>query len=94
MALLVANCTACGICAPLCPNGAIAVGETYRIRAEKCTECYGFHPLARCALACPLGGIIKDPDRPEGTEELLAKHRRWRPAGVLQATQEWQPWED
>lgn len=94
LALLIANCNACGLCAPLCPNEAIAAGETYRIRTGKCTECLGFHPVARCALACPLGGIIRDAAHSEGAEDLMEKYRRWNPERAPEGTQNWKPWDD
>jgi ferredoxin len=91
---MIANCNACGLCAPLCPNEAIAVGERYRIRTDKCTECYGFHSTARCALTCPIGGIMLDPANPERTATLLEKFRRWHPEREPAETENWEPWED
>jgi len=44
-------CTACGICAEVCPAGAIAVGNVANIDASACTGC------ARCVAECPQGAI-------------------------------------
>jgi NADH:ubiquinone oxidoreductase subunit F (NADH-binding)/(2Fe-2S) ferredoxin/NAD-dependent dihydropyrimidine dehydrogenase PreA subunit len=46
------RCRACGICAGVCPSGAIVKGETaYSIDLAKCMDC------ARCARECPFKAI-------------------------------------
>jgi phosphoadenosine phosphosulfate reductase len=44
--LRASKCTACGICAKSCPEGAIAIDETVTISEEKCTHC------GKCVDAC------------------------------------------
>lgn len=46
------DCIACGSCASVCPNDAIAEGDgKYEIDAEKCIEC------GCCADQCPVEAI-------------------------------------
>lgn len=55
MALKISEeCVACGACAEVCPEGAIAEGDSYVIDAAKCSEC------ETCVDACPLGCIAKE----------------------------------
>jgi len=46
------NCTGCGICADVCPAGAIEVNEQAVVNDEACTGC------AACVSECPNGAII------------------------------------
>ncbi len=77
MALIImANCTACDACEPVCPNEAISVGDPiYRIDPFKCTECVGADDEPQCALVCPeMECIIPDPDWVEAPEQLQEKY--------------------
>ena len=78
MALLINDlCINCDVCAPACPNEAIAMGpEIYAIDPLRCTECRGHHDEPQCMLVCPVECILKDPDREESEEELMARYRQ------------------
>jgi NAD-dependent dihydropyrimidine dehydrogenase PreA subunit len=45
------ECTGCGVCAEVCPTGAIAVEDVARIEPSACTGC------AQCVPECPQGAI-------------------------------------
>jgi Fe-S-cluster-containing dehydrogenase component len=49
--------------------------HTY-IAYDKCTECVGYYDEPQCVAACPSEAIIKDPDREETNEQLLAKKEK------------------
>ena len=75
------NCINCGACEDECPNGAISTGgETFVIDPELCTECVGFTGEPMCALACPPGVCVQDPDRIETEEILFARAKTIHPA--------------
>jgi ferredoxin len=82
MALLInALCVNCDVCAPVCPNEAIAQGETiYEIDPGRCTECVGHHAEPQCVVVCPVECIELDPQHPESPEQLLAKCHRLQEA--------------
>jgi ferredoxin len=70
------ECIACGACEAECPNKAIVAGDDrYTITPELCTECVGFFDEQQCALVCPTGAPVPDPDRQETREQLLAKKK-------------------
>lgn len=70
-------CVNCDVCEPVCPNKAIAQGETvYVIDPALCTECVGHFDEPQCVVVCPVECIDPDPDHPETQTELLAKLRR------------------
>jgi len=49
------ECIACGVCADVCPEGAISEGdEIYVIDPELCTDC------GDCADACPTDAIVEE----------------------------------
>jgi ferredoxin len=90
--LITDDCIDCNACEIECPNNAIYAGgspwelqgkehqalhdtHTY-IAHEKCTECVGYYDEPQCVVACPSEAIIKDPDREESHDELLAKKER------------------
>jgi ferredoxin len=89
------ECINCGACQPECPNAAIyAGGEEYELNgqmlaalsadyyyvvAEKCTECVGFHDSAQCVSVCPTDACVKDPQREESRDVLLARVRSLHP---------------
>ncbi|HIJ54405.1 MAG TPA: 4Fe-4S binding protein [Planctomycetes bacterium] len=50
--VLAEKCTGCGICADVCPAGAIEVNEQAIVNAEACTGC------AACVSECPNEAII------------------------------------
>lgn len=78
MALLINDlCVNCDVCAPVCPNAAIAQGETiYEIEPSRCTECVGHYDTPQCVEVCPVECILPDPAHPESREQLLTKLRR------------------
>lgn len=84
MALLINSlCVNCDVCAPACPNEAIAQGETiYEIDPGRCTECVGHHDEPQCVVVCPVECITLDPGHPETPEQLLAKYHRLQEATV------------
>lgn len=76
MALLINDlCVNCDVCAPVCPNEAIAQGETiYEIAPSRCTECVGHFDTPQCVEVCPVECILIDPALPESREALLLKY--------------------
>lgn len=50
-----ADCTACGACAAVCPDGAISVTETASWDPAGCLGCLG------CANSCPTGAVTLGP---------------------------------
>ena len=73
--MIVAPCTACDACEPVCPNEAISAGDPlYMIDPMKCTECVGEEDEPQCKLVCPEDCIVQNPDWEESPEELQAKH--------------------
>ena len=78
MALLINDlCVNCDVCAPACPNEAIAQGEViYEIAPGRCTECVGHFDEPQCVMVCPVECIDPDPAHPESETDLLAKLRR------------------
>ncbi len=89
------ECINCGACQPECPNEAVYVGgedyevngksvsalsqDYYYIAPEKCTECVGFHDEPMCTSVCPVDACVKDPDRAESPDALLAKVKALHP---------------
>lgn len=75
MALLITtDCINCDVCEPVCPNGAIYMGESiYEIDPACCTECVGHFDEPQCQQICPVDCIPLDPDHQESQEQLLAK---------------------
>lgn len=78
MALLINDlCINCDVCAPACPNAAIAQGETiYEINPARCTECVGHFDEPQCQVVCPVECIDLDPAHPETAQMLADKARR------------------
>ena len=76
MSLLITDeCINCDVCEPECPNGAISQGaEVYVIDPKLCTECVGHFDTSQCVEVCPVDCIIKDPEKPETRDQLLAKY--------------------
>jgi ferredoxin len=71
------TCVNCDVCEPVCPNKAIAQGETiYVIDPARCTECVGHFDEPQCVVVCPVECIDPDPANPEQEPQLLAKLRR------------------
>ena len=72
---ILADCTNCDACKPVCPNEAISLGDPiYVIDALRCTECVGAEDEPQCLLVCPAACIEPDPDWPETPEDLRAKY--------------------
>ena len=68
------TCVNCDVCAPVCPNQAIALGAViYEIEPARCTECVGHFDAPQCVEVCPVECIIVDPAFIETPEQLLAK---------------------
>ena len=54
--IMKAECTLCGICATICPTGAISVGDNVDINNDLCIRC------CACVKDCPARAILmKDP---------------------------------
>jgi ferredoxin len=71
------TCVNCDVCAPVCPNEAIHLGELiYEIDPGRCTECVGHHEEPQCVVVCPVECIDPDAAHPEDREQLLAKLMR------------------
>ncbi len=67
-------CVNCDVCEPVCPNKAIAQGESiYVIDPALCTECVGHYDEPQCVVVCPVECIDPDAERPETHQQLLAK---------------------
>jgi len=46
------QCSACGLCVPVCPAGAITVNGAAKIDVGRCTAC------GQCVAECPQGAIV------------------------------------
>jgi ferredoxin len=58
---IVASCTNCWACPPVCPSDAIHVATPhFQIDAARCTECVGDYADPQCASICPVEGAIVD----------------------------------
>ena len=56
---IVAACTNCWACQPLCPVGAISEAKPhFLIDSGKCTECEGYYADPQCASICPVESAI------------------------------------
>ena len=53
------ECTACGICQPLCPTDSITEGDIFVIDPDTCNECEGEADEPQCVEECPEECIIK-----------------------------------
>ncbi len=82
MALMITDsCINCDVCAPVCPNQAIAPGEAiYEIDPHCCTECVGHFDEPQCVSLCPVNCIPPHPAFLESKEQLLKKY--WRLVSV------------
>lgn len=78
MALKITDqCINCDVCEPVCPNGAISMGEEiYVIDPARCTECVGHFDQPQCQEVCPVDCIPLDPEHVETREALLVKFER------------------
>jgi len=58
---IVARCTQCWACLPLCPRQAIrAAAPHFEIDPARCTECVDDYADPQCASICPVEGAIVD----------------------------------
>lgn len=58
---IIASCTNCFACEPLCPSNAIFEAKPhFLIDAKKCTECEGDFAEPQCVNICPIEGAILD----------------------------------
>ena len=58
---IVAACTNCWACQPLCPSEAIyPAAPHFLIDAKRCTECDGAYSEPQCAAICPIEAAIVD----------------------------------
>jgi len=58
---IVASCTNCWACVPLCPTQAIYEAKPhFLVDAKRCTECVGDYDEPQCANICPVEGAILD----------------------------------
>ncbi|HEU4622260.1 MAG TPA: YfhL family 4Fe-4S dicluster ferredoxin [Burkholderiaceae bacterium] len=82
MALIITDeCINCDVCEPVCPNGAIYMGdEIYEIDPHKCTECVGHYNEPQCQIVCPVQCIPFNPAWRESRDELLSKYERLQQA--------------
>ena len=78
MALKITDqCINCDVCEPVCPNGAISMGEEiYVIDPARCTECVGHFDKPQCQEVCPVDCIPPDPEHVETREALVVKFER------------------
>lgn len=77
---IVASCTSCWACLPLCPHEAITAAKPhFQIDFARCTECAGDYADPQCASICPIEGAIVDstgqPLNPPGSLTGLAAER-------------------
>lgn len=69
-------CINCDVCAPVCPNEAIALGTSiYEIAPQRCTECVGHYDAPQCVEVCPVECIVADPEHAETPAQLQAKYQ-------------------
>jgi ferredoxin len=78
MALMITDeCINCDVCAPVCPNEAIYMGEAiYEIEPDLCTECVGHFDEPQCRTVCPVDCIPVNPGHIESVQALTAKYQR------------------
>ena len=62
------NCVQCGICAGVCPTGAIAAPDSSRTDGSKCITCM------RCVSVCPTHARDFNPALVKTTQEKMAPH--------------------
>lgn len=60
-------CTGCGVCASLCPTGAISAADPRQVDAALCVSCM------RCVAVCPEHDRRVEPEKVAATEAKLAK---------------------
>jgi ferredoxin len=54
------ECTACALCEPECPQGAISEGDpVYVIDPDLCNECEDVEGGSQCVAVCPVECIEK-----------------------------------
>ncbi|MGI5839129.1 MAG: 4Fe-4S dicluster domain-containing protein [bacterium] len=75
----IAVCDQCGVCAEVCPTGAIEkVGGAYMIDSDKCTGCYV------CVEACPLGVMFVHKDEKAPIKcDLCGECIKYCPRGAI-----------
>ena len=70
-------CVNCDLCIEECPNLAIFPSSSGQdivfIDPKKCTECTGLYSTQQCALVCPVGACVLDPNNVETEVVLLQR---------------------
>ncbi len=87
---IIAACTNCHACLPLCPHQAIvAATPHFLIDAKKCTECAGDYADPQCVSICPIEGAILDslgaPANPPGSLTGIPPHKMAAARAEIQA---------
>ena len=67
-----AACSSCGRCAPVCPLGAITIGDTVATDATQCIRC------CACVKSCADGARIMEDPRVRQVAEMLSANCRER----------------
>jgi ferredoxin len=71
------SCITCGACVWECPTEAVVPGDPRPVvRAERCTECFGFFGESQCGVVCPVDAIVL---LPEPTSALAARFAELHP---------------
>ncbi|MEL6552052.1 MAG: 4Fe-4S binding protein [Cyanobacteria bacterium J06621_11] len=80
------KCISCQRCIPNCPTNAIEPdGATFRINAELCNNCKGFHSVPQCWAACPAD---------EGCVSLSNRTSSFTLGNALETTTDyWKAWQ-
>ncbi|SHJ60274.1 DUF362 domain-containing protein [Desulfofundulus thermosubterraneus] len=66
------RCSGCGLCAPVCPTGALTMAGNKVVLSGECVAC------ALCLDVCPVRALVLDvkpASRPETASETATKRR-------------------
>lgn len=68
------KCILCGACLWECPTEAISPGALRPVvKADRCTECYGFFGESQCVVVCPADAITTEPESCDALGERFRK---------------------